>query len=110
VVGRHDLPPGLRVAQMFHALRRFASEHPYIEDRWYRESNTIVLLEIDGEDITALAERARARNLTMSEFSEPGVANGAVTAIAFGPDAERLLSSLPLALREAHEPSESQTG
>lgn len=99
-VGRADLPPGLRVAQMFHALRQFASDYPFVESEWYRNSNTIVLLEApDGEALQELASRARAKGATVTEFSEPDFLDVGITALALGPDAWRLVSSLPLALR-----------
>ena len=99
-VGRADLPPGLRVAQMFHALRQFASEHPFIEADWFRNSNTIVLLEApDGEALSELASRASAKGVTATEFSEPDFLDVGLTALALGPDARKLVSSLPLALR-----------
>ena len=96
VVGRQDLPPGLRVAQMFHAARQFAEDHPEVEGTWFRESNTIVLLEVPDE--AALRELAsRAEGVPTSEFSEePDLG---LTALALGPDARRLVSSLPLALK-----------
>ena len=94
------MQPGLRVAQMFHALRQFASDYPYLEARWFRDSNTIVLLEVpDGEALAELASRARAKGVTLTEFSEPDFLPFGLTALALGPDARRLVSSLPLALR-----------
>jgi len=98
-VGRADLSPGLRVAQMFHSLRQFQEDHDEIEAEWYRDSNTIVLLEVpDGEALTELASRAQEKGVTISEFSEePDLG---LTALALGPDARRLVSSLPLALRD----------
>lgn len=97
-VGRADLPSGLRVAQMFHALRQFQNDHNEIEAQWYRNSNTIILLEVqDGEALTELASRACVKRVTLSEFSEEPALG--LTALALGPDAWRLVSSLPLALR-----------
>ena len=98
IVGRRDLPPGLRVAQMFHAARQFAEEYPEIEGTWFRESNTIVLLEVPDE--AALLELAsRAEGVPTSEFSEePDLG---LTALALAPEGYRLVSSLPLALRDA---------
>ena len=98
IVGRRDLPPGLRAAQMLHAARCFQEEHPEIERRWFRTSNTIVLLEVpDGDALEALAERAREEGVVLTEFSEePDLG---LTALALGPEARRLTSSLPLALK-----------
>lgn len=98
IVGRRDLPPGLRVAQMFHAARQFADDHPETEGTWFRESNTIVLLEVpDREALEALVARAQDRGVEASEFSEED--DLGLTALALGPSARRIVSSLPLALR-----------
>jgi peptidyl-tRNA hydrolase len=100
IVGRSDLAPGLRVAQMFHAAREFACRHPYVEGRWFAESNTIVLLEVpDRAAMEALVERARSAGVTMADFAEPDFLDVGTTAVALGPDARRLVSSLPLALK-----------
>jgi hypothetical protein len=98
-VGRSDLPPGLRTAQMCHALRGYASQYPYIESEWYLRSNTLVLLEVrGGAELDELAERANKLGITVTEFSESD--DLGLTALALGPDAARLVSSLPLALRD----------
>jgi peptidyl-tRNA hydrolase len=83
---------------MFHAARQFAEEHPDIEGTWFRESNTIVLLEVPDEaTLRELASRARDRGVAASEFSEePDLG---LTALALGPEGRRLVSSLPLALK-----------
>ena len=98
VIGRCDLLPGLRAAQMVHVLRLYAAQYPFIESRWYTESNTIVLLEACESDLKALVERGRDRGVTMSVFSEPDVVDG-LTAVAIGPDGWRLVSSFPLAFK-----------
>lgn len=104
IVGRSDLPPGLRVAQMFHAARQFAADHPETERDWFERSNTIVLLVVpDREALEALATRARGREVESSEFSEEP--DMGLTALALGPDGRKLVSSLPLALRPTTEPA-----
>lgn len=109
VVGRRDLPPGLRVAQMFHAARQYAQRYPFLESSWYTNSNTIVLLEVPGRvDLMTLVTRARDRGVSFAEFSEPELAGEGPTAVALGPDARRLVSSLPLALK--NEGGVSETG
>jgi len=91
---------------MFHALRQYASEYPFVESEWFRNSNTIVLLEApDGEALSDLASRARAKGVTVTEFSEPDFLDVGLTALALGPDARKLVSSLPLALRDPHPPT-----
>jgi hypothetical protein len=87
---------------MFHALRDYASKYPYLEACWYRDSNTIVLLEVpDGEALMELASRVRKAGATGTEFSEPDFLDVGLTALALGPDAARLVSSLPLALKSS---------
>lgn len=83
---------------MFHAARSFQDQHPDLESRWFRESNTIVLLEVPDEAaLQELASRASASEIESSEFSEePDLG---LTALALGPSAHRLVSSLPLALK-----------
>lgn len=101
-IGRRDLPAGLRMAQMCHALRYYAEAFPYIEADWFRHSNTLVLLEVEDIDqLRALAVRARAHGSSLVEFSEPDMEDEGVTALALGPEAERLVSSLPLALKKS---------
>lgn len=100
VVGRTDIPPGLRAAQMFHAARLFAKEFPDIESKWFAESNTIVLLEVPHRAVLeGVFEEAERRGFSVSAFKEGEdfLING-ITAICLGPEAWRMLSSLPLAL------------
>jgi peptidyl-tRNA hydrolase len=95
VVGRADLVPGLRAAQLCHAARLFADEHPEVEGAWYRDSNNLVLLEVEDEaELVALAARARC---AVSINREPDLGNE-VTAIALAPSAKPLVRHLPLAL------------
>lgn len=97
VIGRADLPPGLMAAQMFHAARLYASEYPFVESEWFKNSNTIVLLEVpDRSAIEGLFEKSRTAN-TVVAFREEGVEG--ITALCLGPDGEKLVSSLPLALK-----------
>lgn len=82
---------------MFHAARLYASEFPYVESEWYRRSNTIVLLEVpDRQALEELYEKSRNAN-TVVAFHEEGV--DGVTALCLGPDASKLVSSIPLAFK-----------
>ena len=100
IIGRRDLPPGLRAAQMFHAARLFAAEHPFVENDWFRSSNTIVLLEVENNTaLEEIASRATHAHATMTAFSEPEMELEGITALAIGPDGWRVVSSLPLALQ-----------
>lgn len=93
---RKDLHPGAKACQAIHAVRAYAQEYPFIEAMWWRNSNTIVLLET--EDLLSLEAKAQSKGITCVRFVEPDWApEGTLTALAFGPDAKSLLSSLPLA-------------
>lgn len=99
IIVRNDIAPGLQAAQACHALREFAAEHPEIEARWFRESNNIVILQIESEErLLALVARAEATGTPYAAFREPDLGN-ALTALSIGPSGHRLVSSLPLALR-----------
>lgn len=100
VIGRADIPPGLRAAQMFHAARLFAAEFPDIEEEWFRESNTIVLLEVtDRIHLEGLFENAERLDISVSAFKEEDFPHTGITALCLGPEARKLLSNIPLALR-----------
>jgi peptidyl-tRNA hydrolase len=100
IVTRADLPPGARAAQLAHAALAFAFEHPEIAGAWHRGSNNIVLLEAkDERALVELWRRAWDENVPYSVFTEPDFGD-ATTAVAIGPEGWRLVSSLPLALRE----------
>lgn len=96
VVGRADLPPGLRAAQIVHAARVFAENHAEEEQSWYDQSNNLVLLEVKDEQ-ALLALAAAAAHLHVAINREPDLDNQ-LTAIALGAGAKRLVRHLPLAL------------
>lgn len=98
VIGRSDIPPGLRASQMLHASRLYAEEHPSVESQWYRASNTIVLLEVPDEDaLKKLTAEAELANCTVSSFEDDDLPSHGTTALTLGPEGKRLLRSLPLA-------------
>lgn len=100
IVTRSDLPPGARAAQLAHAALAFAFEHSEIAKSWHLNSNNIVLLEAkDEQALHALGARAGAAKIAWTMFREPDFDN-ATTAIAIAPEGWRIVSSLPLALRE----------
>ena len=99
LVTRADLPPGDQAVQAAHALREFVAHHPEIDLHWYRTSNTLAFLAARDEPaLGALLVKARDQGLACAPFTEPD-RNDELTAVAFGPDCRRLLSSLPRALR-----------
>ncbi len=101
IVVRNDISPGLMVAQSCHALRAFVAEHPEVDKVWFKESNNIVVLEVESEDILMdLMDRVAETTKCFSFFIEPDLDNE-LTAVAFGPEAGPLLANLPLALKAA---------
>lgn len=99
VVGRRDLPAGLRAAQMAHAVAAFALERREEADEWSRESNNLILLEVDDEAcLASLVQRLLEDGEDLICFREPdrGDELTAVATLAW-----RRLSSLPLAYRGA---------
>jgi peptidyl-tRNA hydrolase len=99
-VTRTDLPPGDRAAQSVHGAIVFTLTYPELVRSWHDSSNNVVLLEAKDEAALAqLAARAAAAGVPLCMFSEPDLDN-ALTAVALGPTGYRLVSSLPLTLRE----------
>lgn len=103
MIGRADLPPGLRAAQIGHALIQWVLEHGQPPDN-------LVVLEVPDEE--ALLDYADACcGMTMDSrgtttryalFHEPDLEDdprGWHTALAVGPEGGRFLSRLPLAFR-----------
>ncbi len=99
LVTRSDLEPGPQAVQAAHALREFAALHPELDKHWYTTSNTLAFLAAKDEtSLEKLIEKATAKGVACAPFREPDLDN-ALTAVAFAPDARRILSHLPLALR-----------
>lgn len=97
LVTRSDLPPGVRASQLVHAQRQFAAEHPEDDLRWFRTSNTVVLLEVPTErELARLEERARVAGTSVAVFREPDLGHQ-LTSLALGPDGKRHVRSLPKA-------------
>ena len=102
VLTRNDLSPGQQAAQLLHAQREFTEQYPEEDRKWYRESNTIVLLAAKDENhLRRLVEKAGRLNINLAAFYEPDL-NNALTAVAFGPceNTASLCRGLPLALRD----------
>lgn len=92
VIVEAALSAGAKAAQAIHAFRAFVEAHPEIEQRWFLESNRIVVLQT--VDVPTLAEKLSALGLNIARFTDEDLAR--LTAIAAEPAAERYLSSLPL--------------
>jgi len=78
----------------------FVAAHPAIAQHWYRNSNNLVVLQVPNEEcLLALAERAQEAGIAHSVFREPDYDETA-TAVALEPAGRRLVSTLPLLLRQ----------
>jgi peptidyl-tRNA hydrolase len=97
VVVRQDIDPGYQIPQSIHAKDKFTHEYPECENRWYNDSNTIVVLGIENEDeLLKLAGLCKKVKLRYSIFFEPDI--NEYTAIAIEPGqatAEMLRSLIP---------------
>jgi len=91
-VARADLPVGLQAAQAAHALREFQEAHKELERAWFADSKTLVLLQ--APNLWELAQKATEAGIACALNFEPDM-HGALTAVAFGPEAKKLLRSLP---------------
>ncbi len=93
---------GYQATQSAHAALQFSVAFPDLTRKWHDESNYLVVLACaDEAELLSLAERAAERMLCYTVFREPDIGNE-ITAIVIEPGDEtsRLLSNLPLALRE----------
>ena len=98
LVVRRDLPPGARAAQLCHALRAFVEAHPAEDQAWFRQSNTLVLLEVESEQrLALLLSQAKEKQIACADFREPDLGDS-LTAIAVAPGGKKLVRGLPLAL------------
>ena len=100
VVVRSDIPPGAQCAQACHGLRAFVALHPELDKEWYENSNNLVVLQAGSEDeLYALADRAFYDKIPYATFIEPDF-DDEMTAVALGYAGQKLVSNLPLALKE----------
>src|SRR5512143_886940 len=106
VIVRSDLPAGAQAVQSVHAALQFSFLYPEQLGPWNKASNNIALLQISDEtklsELFAKANDAAVagRNIYFSAFCEPDFDDQMTAVCLFGADAHRLVSSLPLALRE----------
>ncbi len=96
---RGDLPPGLQAAQLGHALIGYVLARPGSAGHWYAQSSNLVCLAVPSEAaLRELAGALIAQGLPTFCFFEPDLEDQ-LTAVSTGPEAQRFLSNLPLALR-----------
>ncbi len=104
IIVRNDISPGLQCAQSCHAQHLFAQRFPELIEQW--EGNLVVLQVPDEAHLDALYEslsggkRNEGEVYPAAAFFEPDL-DDEMTAIAAGGSAGKLLSSLPLALKQA---------
>jgi hypothetical protein len=87
------------VPQVVHAAIQFANDYPQEQERWFKASNTVVVLAAkDEQSLHKLTQKLDLNGLKYSKFFEPD-RDDALTAIAIVPSpcAKRFCSSLPLA-------------
>lgn len=97
IIVRNDIAPGLQLAQSCHATEQFHRDHPTLASAWLN----IVCLQVPSkEKLADLAYRAVTEGFAASLFREPDL-DDEPTAVAVAGDAQKLFSSLPLALRPA---------
>lgn len=93
VVVRNDIPAGLQIAQACHAAREFTL---YADED---VGDNLVVLQAAPDELAKLVERAIQGMCSVVRFHEPDL-GGELTAAAFGGSSRKMLSSLPLALRD----------
>lgn len=99
VVVRGDLPPGAQGCQAVHAALAFQRAQPDLFRGPDELRNLALLAAPDEAFLGRLLERAAAAGVPAAPFHEEDL-GGSLTAVAFGPAMQRLVSSLPKALRE----------
>lgn len=100
-VTRRDLNPGQQAVQSSHSLAQFIFDHPQIAQIWFKDPYLAQLSVENEEDLNLLIFKLEKSNIKYSIFREPDL-NNQITAIAIEPSdkSRRLLSSLPLMLKE----------
>ena len=102
VVLRGDLSPGQMLPQTGHGVRAFVQHHPKLDAAWHEYSKNLVVLEVpDEKALWTLYQKAKNKGIPACYFKEPDLGNS-MTCIALGMGGHRIVSSLPLALRDAH--------
>lgn len=98
VLVRQDITPGYQIAQSIHAKDQFTHEYPEVENKWYNESNTIVVLGVSDEHaLKAFAFLAESQGLKHSMFYEPDIDEYTALAIEPGEATANLCSRLKTA-------------
>lgn len=99
IITHSGLPQQYQIPQAVHAAIQFANDYPYEQEKWFKASNTLIILAArDEQGLYKLIEKLDIHGLKYSKFFEPDIGN-ALTAIAIVPSpcAKRFCSNLPLA-------------
>ena len=102
IITRRDLSPGQQAIQSSHAAIEFQHEYPEIAKEWNTNSKYLVFLSVENEEaLQRLLTKIQIRDIKHSTFFEPDIGNQ-LTAICIEPGqtSEKLVSNLPLALKE----------
>ena len=93
VVVRNDLGPGLQLAQACHAVQGFTREYAAVD-----VGDNLIALGAPPFALAQLGLHALLADLPIYLFFEPDLGKE-LTAIALNGEAQKLVASLPLALR-----------
>lgn len=94
------MSPQQQLAQSVHVSFEFAHQHLNETVQWMKESNTIVILNVESEiELYKLVQEAERKEIKYSIFREPDLVNQ-LTAIALepSPKTKKLCKNLKLAL------------
>lgn len=85
-----------------HAAFLFATEFPELTEQWHNDSQFVVCLQASGMDgLTERFTRLHGSGAPHVMFHESDLDDEPTAFAALGPHAGRVLSDLPLALKEA---------
>lgn len=101
-VTRQDLTAGYQVVQTAHAIADFSYDHPDVFRQWKQESNSIITLAVkDEQSLINLYNKLKEKTEFITEFREPDIDNEMTAIAIYGtPDIRKMLSNIPLALKE----------
>jgi len=106
IITRRDLEPGAQAAQSTHVAIQFSLTYPELTREWSDASNNIALLAAPNEEALAQIFECALKldDVRAAIFRETDLGDQ-VTAIAlYGDIVRRMVSSLPLALKQRATP------
>ena len=99
IVTRNDISLQYQIPQVTHAAIQFANDYPLEQEKWFKESNTVVILAAkDIKQLKQFENSLKEKNIKFSSFYEPDIGNE-LTAIAIVPSeqSKKLCSKFKLA-------------